>query len=411
LPPRLTIVSQYYWPELIGSAPYITDLAEWMAARGYAVDVVTSRPHYPSPDDYSDYADGRFDEQTRNGVRIHRITAGRSGSSATARLKADVGFALKALRHARRIGRADHVVTLVPSCLSILAGAAYARAGVTPTALIHDIESGLAAATGLAKSAPLMWLMRAAERLCFARAGRIAVLSGAMRQVLHRSGVTRPIAVIPIWIHRPPAFVPERPDGERLRVMYSGNFGRKQGLDSVLDLAERIRDSHPEVEILMQGDGSERKRLEEQAARRGLRNVRFAGLVPIEELAASLAKASVHLVVQAAGTASYVIPSKIMSVMAVGRPMVVMADADSPTRTVLDEAGCGLAVAPDDVGALADAVTRLLADPALREEMGRRASAYALSTYEREAVLGRFEALLTADGAGDREAPVLHPIG
>ncbi|HEY9567644.1 MAG TPA: hypothetical protein VIR38_06110, partial [Thalassobaculum sp.] len=71
--PDALMVTQYYWPEPIGSAPYCTDLAEWLAVAGWDVRVFTCRPHYPEGVVPARYASGDLDTQDRRGVAIDRV--------------------------------------------------------------------------------------------------------------------------------------------------------------------------------------------------------------------------------------------------------------------------------------------------------------------------------------------------
>lgn len=67
----IVLFAQYFWPETIGPAPYCTDLAVWLASRGWSVTVVTSRPHYPTINHYPDWQDGSRDRETYKGRVDH----------------------------------------------------------------------------------------------------------------------------------------------------------------------------------------------------------------------------------------------------------------------------------------------------------------------------------------------------
>src|SRR3546814_9097612 len=74
--PDSLMVTQYYWPEPICSAPYCTDLAEWLAVAGWDVRVFTCRPHYPEGVVSARYASGDLDTHDRRGVAIDRVPTG-----------------------------------------------------------------------------------------------------------------------------------------------------------------------------------------------------------------------------------------------------------------------------------------------------------------------------------------------
>jgi colanic acid biosynthesis glycosyl transferase WcaI len=71
VPERVLIVSQWFWPELIGTGFYSGDLGFWLAERGSSVEALTNRPNYPGPKVFPDYRDGRRDREEERGVALH----------------------------------------------------------------------------------------------------------------------------------------------------------------------------------------------------------------------------------------------------------------------------------------------------------------------------------------------------
>jgi colanic acid biosynthesis glycosyl transferase WcaI len=161
-------------------------------------------------------------------------------------------------------------------------------------------------------------------------------------------------------------------DGKKV-VMYAGNVGLSQSLDTVIDAA-RSMSSNDDVVFVVNGQGATRAALEERA--RGLTNVRFIDLQPPERLPEVLAAGDIHLVPLRAGLASSSFPSKTYSILAAGRPLIASIDGGSEIARVVERAGAGLTVPPEDPGALADAIRRLLASPDEAAEMGRRGRDY-----------------------------------
>src|SRR5690606_16541023 len=95
---EVLVVTQFYWPEPIGSAPYCTDLAEWLVQAGWPVTVFTSRPHYPDGIVPERYREGRHDRETRNGVAIERVPPWRpERRGAFGRMAGEFAFLLRGL--------------------------------------------------------------------------------------------------------------------------------------------------------------------------------------------------------------------------------------------------------------------------------------------------------------------------
>ncbi|HUJ87521.1 MAG TPA: glycosyltransferase, partial [Burkholderiales bacterium] len=129
------------------------------------------------------------------------------------------------------------------------------------------------------------------------------------------------------------------------------------------------------------------------AARSGP-NVAWKPLQPAERLGELLAAADVHALPQRAGVADLVMPSKLIGMMASGRPVVATAAPDTEIWRVLDRRG--LVVPPGDALALADAIERLGTSPELGTRYGMAARAYVEQNLERDKVLRAFEAELAA---------------
>ena len=248
-------ITQYYRPELIGSAPFCADVAEWLTEHDTPCVVLTGMPHYPQRDIFPSYKaqDRRY--EVLNGVTVVRMrTSGPHDSSARARIRSELGFFCRGLvaLATGSVARGNLVLSLCPSIFSVALGVVAKRRGGRHLAIIHDIQSGLAAGLGMVGGGTVGRVMRFCERFVLNRADQIIVLSEEMRSQLRENGVTAPIDVVPIWVDtddiRP--LGGERP--RRPRVLYSGNLGRKQGLAQILALAEELLSRRLEVEIVVQ---------------------------------------------------------------------------------------------------------------------------------------------------------------
>ena len=402
--PTSLFVTQHYWPEALGSAPYCTDIAGCLAAHGVPVTVFTCRPHYPEGVVPPDYAGGSHDRERLNGVRVERVTPWLPRRrNALGRIFAEMVFLLKgtAALASGRIHRTDLVISLCPSILTVLLGVLATRRGGRHIAVVHDIQSGLASGLGMVGAGPLVKLMRWAERVVLNRATVVLVLSENMRRRLRAQGVKAPIDLLPIWVDTKAITPRERADAEAVNVLYSGNFGKKQALPQIVAMAALLEERGSDVRITLRGAGGEAARLAEDVARRGLRNVRFAPLVPADALVEGLAEGDIHLVPQNGDAADFAVPSKVYTIMAAGRPFVASARPGSMLWQLMDESRALLCVPAGDANALADAVQRLAQDPTLRRELGRNGRNYAMTRHDKAIVLQRF-LTIAEGGASER---------
>lgn len=398
-PSRVLFVSRYYWPELIGSAPFSTDIAEWLVRHGRQSTVVSGLPHYPDAAVFPAYRNGGRHRETVCGVDVERLRVGPPrGSSARSRIANEAEFLLRGLAAlaSGRLRRHSIVLALCPSILSVALGVAARRRDGVCVAIVHDIQSGLAEKLGMVGAGRLANFMRTCERAVLNRTDLVVVLSAEMKDQLRRIGVTAPIEVVPLWVDtdqlRPAPDVAH----SGVKVLYSGNLGRKQGLGQVVDLAQELATRRTDIEFVLRGNGNQAAELLAEITRLGLTNIRLVELQPNEALGTALAAGDIHLVPQRPDAAVFAVPSKVFNIMAVGRPFVATALPDSVLWRLQRQSGAFLCVPPDDPLSFAEAIIKLADDSCLRQELGGRGRAFVERHYAKPRILGHLMSRLDA---------------
>ena len=264
---------------------------------------------------------------------------------------------------------------------------------------VQDYEVEVAFETGLLKGTLLRRSLTAWEGWIMRRFDRVSTISSRMLHRAESNGVSRRrLVLFPNWADVDSAVQPPGPDLLRAELglapdavvlLYSGTMGRKQGLEELGYAAEALRDATDLVFVFC-GSGPTRAELEAQC--RGLPNVRFLDLQPVERLGALLSMADIHLLPQGAGVADLVMPSKITGMLASGRPVVATCVEGSELAEVVRDRG--LVVPAGDVSALVAAIRKLAVDKELRTRLGENARTYAQEHLSRDSVLKRFEAAL-----------------
>ena len=393
---KIVIIAPHFWPEKIGSAPYCTDLAVWLADRGHDVIALSFRPHYPSTAEFMDWHDGSRDAEKIGRVTIHRVpTQGRRGGTLGSRARNDIGFLLKVCRSAfnKDFSAADAIFAFVPNTLSLFgARLLAARSGARLIGVVHDIESGLAGALGFTSTNLVLSAIRLVERVAMNRPDEIVVLTNGMQKELRRLKCERPIRVLPLWCGPPAADAAEA--SGNFVIAYSGNFGKKQSLDQLLPFFQQLQDKLPDARVHLRGDGSERDGLERSIVSMGLGNTTFHPLVDADLLLGTIQSADLHLVPQAPGIGNYAIPSKVYTIMSAGRPFVCIAEDGTELAALARESGAGVCVEPNNPAALFSAVERLFNDRAALRRMGEDARRYVGARLDRVRILEEYEKLI-----------------
>lgn len=387
------ILSNYFHPEPTGSAPPITDLAAWAGELGLRPCVLTARPSYPRSEVYPGYEAGQKDREVFRGAEVQRVRSVTPRSRGLAgRLAAELSFAVSAVLARKR--RYGGIICVCPSIFVVLVAPMFRRRGGRVVAIVHDIQSGLASSLKFGGAGAILTLLRSLERWALNRCDRVVALTDGMASELRTLGVTRPIDILPPQVDVSEITPYPEPSSRPPVLLYSGNLGRKQGLDQILALAAELKARGHDAIIHIRGEGSERLELEREAAIAGLDNIRFSDLAPRSDISKALGDSVLHLVPQDPAGARFALPSKVFSIMAAQRAFVATAEPESPLGRVVTRSGGGLCVPAGAAGALTDAVVGLLADAAGRARMAELGRQFVEREIDREIVCRRLLMLL-----------------
>jgi len=382
-PLHVNVVSIYFHPDLSGTGQILTDLAIGLTQMGCDVTVYTAQPTFGTRQRMKD-------SEVYEGVRIRRVFGTQlDKDNPLGRIINSVSFfvsAFWALLTTRTRGP-----LLIVSHPPFLAFAGYVLRklkGQRYVYLVHDVFPDAAIALGyISPNGLVSKIWDAVNGLSVRHAARVIVLGESMKGIMLRKGgpFTDPnrFHVIHNWADedfiKPLAksenwFARQHGLENKFVVLYSGNIGRSHDLETVIAAAERLRDR--EMVFLFIGDGGKRRKLEVLAEERGLRNVRFLPYQPREALPFSLTSADVSLVALEKGIEGLSMPSKLYSILAVGRPIIALVERDFEVARIIESAGCGRSVAPTDVEELVSALDFYYANRDACARDGRRGREY-----------------------------------
>jgi glycosyltransferase involved in cell wall biosynthesis len=178
----------------------------------------------------------------------------------------------------------------------------------------------------------------------------------------------------------------------RFVVMYSGNLGLTQNLESILFAAREMQQDP--AEFVFVGEGAMKATLQRRAQDWSLSNVRFLPYQPKGKLGESLSAADLHLLPLQRGLAGYIVPSKLYGILAAGKPYLAAVDADSDVARIATESRSGLVIAPDSPGELIASIRWCMNHERELVAMGDRGRRYAEAHCDRSIAVRRFTNLL-----------------
>jgi colanic acid biosynthesis glycosyl transferase WcaI len=373
-------VNRFYHPDTSATAQVLRELVERLAADGLQVRVLASD---------NSYLGGRLDamaEYPESPVPIQRVRATAFGRHLLPARAVDYySFAYRARAVLDRQLRAgDVVVSLTdPPLLGSVLGPTVRRRGARLINWWQDVFPEVAERSIRALSPPLravrLWRDRELER-----AAANVVLGERMRDHLASSGApSGSLHVIPNWaderqlhpLPQPDAEYRARYGGSGLLVGYSGNLGRAHEVRTIVGAAELLRDDVG-VSLAFVGGGHQRTRVEAEARKLSLANIRTFPYAPRADLGRSLSAFDIHLVSLDPEMEGLVVPSKTYAALAVGRPVLFVGDPDGEVARTVRQFDCGWVMPTGDSEALAALLRRLAAEP---DEVRARGAAAAVA--------------------------------
>jgi len=358
--------------------------AKALQARGHSVQVLTGFPNYPGGRVYPGYRIRLWQREVLEGVGVLRVPLYPSHSrNATGRALNYLSFAFSAAVLGTLLVRKADVayvyhppitVGLPAICLKYVRGIPFAYD-------ICDLWPDTLTATGMVQSSVVLKLLGGWCRWVYRAASRIVVVSTGFKKRLTERGVPDgKVSVIHNWSHPVPEVPSDNAMEQQLQgkfvVLFAGNLGAAQGLDTVLDAAKLLGRQRPGVCFAFAGSGVEEARLRQRAVAEGLANVVFLGRRPPEAMGGVYAWAAALLVhLRDDPLFAITIPAKTQTYLAIGKPILMGGRGDA--ADLVRAAGAGIVFAPGQAAELAQAVDELLAMPeSAREKMGGAGRAY-----------------------------------
>jgi glycosyltransferase involved in cell wall biosynthesis len=402
---RILFVTQYYPPETGACPNRLESLARSLHESGHDVTVLTAMPNYPCGRVYDDYRGRLTCMEVRHSIRVIRTAVYPSISRRfLPRLLSYLSFTFSAVAlGAWRVPRPDVVITESPPLFLGFSGLVLSwLSGARHVLNVSDLWPESAIALGMLRNNGLATLATALEEFLYRHS---EIMTGQTRGIVKSISHRFP--------HKTVHLLPNGVDSaarcdatlQRRRVRqqfglaedafvvgYMGLHGLMQGLDAVVGAA-RLLANEQQIVFALFGDGPEKPRLMDIAQSEGLRNLRFFPTQPEADVAGLMAAVDTSLVtLKRAELCRGALPSKLFASMGAG--VAVIAAVKGEARELVERAGAGVVVEPEDAAGVAAAIRRLYRAPQLRRELGAHGRAFVHEHYDRKRIAREFEELL-----------------
>jgi glycosyltransferase involved in cell wall biosynthesis len=384
---KVLVVSQHFWPE-----PFrINEVCAELVSQGHEVTVLTGQPNYPEGRTYAGYRASRWGLQRhQDGFDIARVPLVPRASGGAVRLVLNyLSFIASATLFGPWVlrGRAIDVIFVYGTSPILQAQGAVWLSWVKRAPLVvwvQDLWPDSLAITGYVRNAQALAIVGRWVRAIYRRCDKLLVQSSAFVAPVTQLASETPVVVLENPGDRPGPFgsLPNELQlpSDRFCIVFAGNLGTVQALETVLDAAAQ---SDPTLLWVLVGSGARSDWLQAEVVRRGLVDrVRLPGRFEPRYMPALFAQAGALLVtLKRAPALSMVVPSKVQTYLAAGRP--ILASLDGEGARVLSDSGAGRVVPAENAQALAQAANELSRLPSSeRDAMGIAGLRYFEENYE-----------------------------
>jgi glycosyltransferase involved in cell wall biosynthesis len=407
---KLLVVSQYFWPENF----IISDFVRKLAERGHEVVVATGKPNYPDGQVFPGYrAGGMARERFLGQVDVVRVPIWPRGRGGVINLALNylsfVFSGLVCFPWLLRSRSFDAILVFAPSPITQVIPAILLRwlKQAHLAVWVQDMWPESLEATGFIHNAGVLKAVGVLVRWIYARSDTLLLQSRAFQVPMARYADPEKLVYFPNSVD--PDLEAGAPDAlpvelsrllaQRFCVVFAGNIGKAQAVETVVQAAVLLRDQ-PDVCLVLVGSGSMLDWVQGQKALLKLDNLVLPGRFPGESMPELFRKASALLVtLKSGGVLAHTVPSKIQAYLAAGRPIVAALQGEG--GKVVEDAGAGMVCEPENAQALANCIRRMYALPdSMRDVMGQKGRACFDGNFDMNRQVARLVDILQARRSG-----------
>lgn len=401
---KISLVHRFFWPDTPPYAVMLRHIAGSLAKAGHDVTVISTQPSYKK--------DYKIDEQPwieeLDGFCVKRLKLkAENKSNLISRIFSMLAFTSKLFI---QLLKEKPDVVMIATTPPIIGGMVvrYACKIMGAKYIYHcqDIYPEVALISGHLQNKYILSMLMHIDKKTCDNAVAIVVLSEDMKQSLIDRGchgnniqIINNFELVPFISsnqttdNQKPNIPLDmiRPEGV-FRVLFAGNIGRFQGLESIIESAQYLS-NHNQIEFAFLGEGVSKEPLEELAGGMLGNTVKFFGHQPIEIARALVSDSQLCLITLNESIYKYAFPSKTMTYMCEGSPVAVMAELNSELSETVMKNNLGIAVAQGDARKLSNLIEHLYENNDELEEIRKNVSVYSIENFSIKSVLPKWVSL------------------
>ena len=392
----MVIIGINYYPEDSAIGLYTTQKAEYLVKKGFEVTVITGFPYYPQWEIHSDYKNKSYLlKENINGVKVLRSRQYvPKNPTFFKRINHLISFTYGNFINLFKTSKPDIVIAIIPFTTSALLGW-FLKVRYKSKLWVHiqdfefdaAIDSGLLNGNKKAIIKLLLWV----EKKVLKKADIVSTISHGMLNKLNQKTNVKSyyltnwidVALFNLQQKEPHKYLKSK----NFKILYSGNIGAKQDWDfffKFLKAIEIIKD----IELIVVGEGAEKDNVLSEIKK--YKFVKHHHLVPFKELPLLLSSADLHILFQKTDVIDTVMPSKLLGMMASGKPSIIVGNVDSEIKSEIEKSGGGYYFEGNSIKSIVNCIHGLKKDKELQLKLGISARNHVFKNYSKENVLKLF---------------------
>ena len=405
---KLLVLGINYYPELTGIAVYNTEMCEYLARKGYDIQMLTGFPYYPFGADFSSWYKEKksrfkiFLNEYINGVNIKRVKLYKPRKTSTIkRIIHESSFLfLATIRLIFFFEKYALIICVAPPLLLGLVAYVVSKfKGVPFVFHVQDLQPDAAVELGMLKKGLFTSFLYAIERFIYNKADYISTISEGMRNKIINKGFAKDKVKLfydwantetlkPMTKNNP--FAKRHNLGKKFVVLHAGNMGDKQDMRIILETARKMKLDNS-IYFLLVGRGSKRAFVEDYIKENALSNVLLLEVQPKSVVNQMCSSADVALITQTKEVKNIVMPSKVFGPASVEKPLIVAAAYDCEISKIVKKYNFGIVITPEEPNGLVAAINRLKKNRKLAELMGKNGRLFMIKERKMEKIIDQFE--------------------
>ena len=396
---KLLLLPAYFFPETAASGYLSENRNQAFVEAGFDVELYVPAPcRGISPDVRAEYCkkEHRCEKMYDGRIVVHRFSMYSEGKNPIARAFRYVFCWIKQFYYGLKAKDVNCIYLASTPPIQGVLGAWLKKIKKVPFVYnLQDIFPDSLAGTGLTNKGSLLWKIgHVIENFTYKHADKIIVISEDFKKNIMAKGVPEDkIEVVYNWVDQNAVVNVDRSenkliakygiDPSKFYIEYSGNIGLTQNMDMLLDVMKELKDSHPEIGLILVGEGAYKKQVEEIVKRDVLTNVVMLPFQPYEDISHVFSLGDVGLIISKPGVGSNSVPSKTWSIMSASRPVLANFD-ENEIKSILSDNSCGIFTKAGDKDAFKNAIIKLYENRDLCKEYGRNGREFVMQNLTRE---------------------------